>query len=400
MSNVSSVIPVRRSAAQTLEGEHEARPTQPLPEAWQGTSGITDQVSAVLSLACRRRDAKMANAEMNVAANHQRQEQDFEDMQRALEQARKEVESGGVFDWLSEDTSIVGLAGLVTCTWPVYAADLAVHKSGLIENEAKVDLFDAGAYLAAGPAGLAASYVIRNHGDELAAPLVAELERGSLAPSGTSAKLRAGGDVLRQNPLGEGRAEITDKDIKPLVKDVIMVEMIAAGAVAAPFTGGSTLVVTGAIVAAALSTAAYVVERTQAFGDDSGKVAMGLSIGGAVAGITSGVAGALAKQGATEAAKQAAERGARVTTSVSSGTQSALTSADTVIRAHHSARALDLSADAEGIGASIRRSQRITSQLVDGAHEDSKTYERIKSSAVEACMTEAQTLVTLSAVKA
>lgn len=400
MSNVSNVTPVRRSATQETEAQPAARQASVLPPAMQGSAGITDNVSAVLSLACRRRDTKMLSAETQVAANHERQQQEFQEMQRALEQARKEVESGGVFDWLSEDTSIVGLAALVTCTWPVYAADLAVHKSGLIENEAKVDLFDAGAYLAAGPAGLAASYVIRNHGDELAAPLVAELERGSLAPSGTTAKLRAGGDVLRQNPLGEGRAEITDKDIKPLVKDVIMVEMIAAGAVAAPFTGGSTLVVTGAIVGAALSASAYVVQRTQAFGDDSGKVAIALGIGGAVTGLATGIGGALMKEGAKELAAQGAERAARITTGVTSGAQGSLTSTDTVIRAHHNARALDLSADAEELGASIRRSQRITEQLIDGADEDSKTYERIKGSAIDACSKDAEINVTISAVKA
>jgi len=400
MSTVSNVTPTRRTATQDCEGPPQTRAAAVLPAAMQGSAGLTDNVSALLSLACRRRDTKMANAETQVAANHEREQQEFQEMQRALEHARKEVESGGLFEWLSEDTSIVGFAALVTCNWPVYAADLAVHKSGLIENEAKVDVFDAGVYLVAGPGGLAASYVIRNHGDELVAPLVAELERGSLAPSGSTARLRAGGDVLRQNPLGKGRVEITDRDVKPLVKDVIMVEMIAAGAVAAPFTGGSTLVVTAAIVAAALSTAAYFVERTQAFGDDSGKVAMGLSIGGAVVGVTSGVAGALAKQSATVAAKQAAERGARIAKGVTSGAQASMQSADTVIRAHHGARALDLSADAEEIGASIRRSQRITNQLLEGAREDSKTYERIKNSAVESCMTEAQTLVTLATVKA
>lgn len=400
MSSVSQVAGKQPTAApECPPAPVSATPLMPCA-VLQGEAGITDNVAAVLSLACRRRDAKVSSAETKVAENHEREQQAFEDMQRALEQARKEAASGGMFEWLSEDTSVVGFAGLVTFTWPVYAADLAVHKSGLVHNEAKLDLADAGAYLACGPMGLAASYVIRNHGDELAAPLVAELERGALAPSGTSAKLHAAGDVLRQNPLGQGRAEITDRDVKPMVKDVIMVELIAAGAVAAPFTGGSTLVVTGAIVAAALSAAAYVVERTRAFGNASGDVAMGLSIGGAAAGLTAGVAGALAKQAATTAAKQAAERGARLAVSVNSATHASLTSTDTIIRGHHGARALDLSADAEEIGASIRRSQRITQQLVEGAREDSATYERIKGTAVQACLTDAQTTVTLSALKA
>jgi hypothetical protein len=84
------------------------------------------------------------------------------------------------------------------------------------------------------------------------------------------------------------------------VAKVAAVVVAVAGSV---FTGGSSLVIAAAIVAASLSAGAMVVKETHMFGKLSDKIGMGMEIASAVIGVAAGGAGALQ---AAEKAQQTA----------------------------------------------------------------------------------------------
>lgn len=134
--------------------------------------------------------------------------------------------------------------------------------------------------------------------------------------------------------------------LKKFAGTVAKVAAVVAAVAGSVFTGGSSLIIAAAIVAASLSAGAMVVRETHMFGKLSDKIGMGMEIGAAVIGVAACGAGALSAAGAVEKAATLAKV-ATTTAQVTGAAATATGAAAGVVVAGHQHDADLAAADGE-----------------------------------------------------
>ncbi len=328
---------------------------------------------------------KQAKTERNVAQMER---------QEALERARQEASKGGFFKWVSDDLGLGGVAGLATFNYALVAADLTLHKTGIIHH-LQLDLVDGAAVMYRSPEVIAADVLLR---------------KTDLTPESVKEQL----DKLG---LGTSVPGISDEDVKPVVDRAIQINLLVAGTASSILTAGSTGALVVAIVGAALSVSGTVVQET----GGSEKLALGLEIAGAAC--TLGSCGVSMKDGVENAAKAADKAGDKLaanaaakaadktvfgasratSANIAAGGAGLLTDGtsgiDTIVRTVH-----QHAADTENIKAqealdTLQRLEHLLDQLIDGAKETHESHQRATETLQGAMQTHDQTLLMASSMR-
>jgi len=190
----------------------------------------------------------------------------------ALQRAQDAAKKGGVFDWISDNLGLGGVAGLVTFNYAAVAASVAVHELGILKNM-KIDVVDVGA-LATGRLDAVASDVI--------------LRKLDIAPEQAR-------DIVAKCGIPKDAPGISDEDVKPVAKKVLMANLFIAGLTATALTGGSTAGILVAVAGVGISAGGSYVAENKALdgllGDGTSKwVGLGMEIYGTAASALAGFA--------------------------------------------------------------------------------------------------------------
>lgn len=367
-----------------------ASPTLPeLPAPRTEIDGIQDAMAKLYAvLASVQRDqTKCAESSVKtalVAKKHAERERDEQ-----LAQAKREAEEGGVFKWFSDDIGVLGVIGLATFNYPLVGADLALHKTGLVDD-LKLDVLDAAALGIGGPEMVVADVLLR---------------KLSITPE----ELK---QVLDDLGMGKSVPGISDQDVEPIVDKAIIANLMIAGALASVFTAGSTTAIVVACIGLALSGAGMV---TQAAGGPE-EVALGLQIAGAACSIGSAfVGGGAATASASAAAKtgsssagatskaSAAARvaAARTAAKIVNGASAVLNGADKIVVTVHQKASDDANERATAARHALTRLERLLDDVIASLEESQESHKRTAATVQSALQTynQTQTAVASSMLK-
>jgi hypothetical protein len=112
-----------------------AGPAALLPPIEQPSAEVVrDAMTELYEILARLRDVQMDQSKGEIETAKIARAVAEREKEDALRRAREAAEEGGFFDWLAEDVGLVGVAALVTFQWHVAAADIAAHKSGVVET--------------------------------------------------------------------------------------------------------------------------------------------------------------------------------------------------------------------------------------------------------------------------
>ncbi len=336
-----------------------------LPEPAAGALDDTAKMFLVLS---QMRESQGKAAMESTEVTHKHRQIETERAREALQRAQEEAAKGGFLDWLSKDMGIIGAAALATAQWPVMAADIAMHKVGVVD-EMKIDALDVGA-LATG------------RFDVLVADAL--LRKTAASPD----ELR---DLLDGVGLGADSLGVSDEDIQPYTKRMLEVAIVVAATAGSVLSCGT--LAGGCVVAAGLliSYSGQALAKTGALdgvlGEGATKwVGVGMQIYGAAA---AGVAGAT--MGATSAAKLAS--------TAMTSTTTATRSADQVVLAVHAHDARLAELDAERASAEVARMDRYIDELLEIVKESKKAQGRIQTLHAQVTNTQNETMLMASRMK-
>src|SRR5688572_605230 len=233
---------------------------------------MQDAMSMLYLMMSKLRDAQVCEGKTRVETNEARSEAQQERRKAELEAAQRAASEGGVFDWLSEDIGLAGAVGLCTFNYALVAADIAVHKLDIVDN-VKVDVVDVAA-------------VATGRWEVLAADIL--LRKTDLAPEEARA-------IVEQVGIPQDAPGISDEDVKPIARDLLIANLVIASLVATVFTAGTTTGLCIALAGLAISTAGSQVAKHKVFDDVFGKdssqwIGLGMQIYGAAASCMSGLA--------------------------------------------------------------------------------------------------------------
>lgn len=300
-------------------------PEPMLPPQEDALAGLFRAMSALQS-------ARTERAQTTVERTQAQREAAREANAKALREAQEAAERGGLLDFIAKDTGIIGVAAICTCQWALAAADVALHKSGVLEN-LRVDLGDA-AVLATGRLDLLAADVV-----------VRKLELGP-----DEAR-----ELLRDVGLGDHLPGLSDADVEPIAKEVIEVALLVMATTSSVLTAGSTAALVLAVAGAALSLGGSVVAKTRALGEESKWVGLGAQVTGALLTGGSGFVGGAAK--AATHAKAAA--------TITGATSQAVRGGETMVLAVNKSAAEHATLDAEVARADMKRLDRVIEEWID-----------------------------------
>ncbi len=236
-------------------------------------STAQDGLSQMLALAMMMGDMQTNSAMTNVEAQQAQRDHMIAEAKAAEERARQAAEEGGFFDKVVGNMGVASVIGLCTFNYELVAADMAAH-AARSEKNAGFDGLDALA-MTQGPATF----------------LVAEMRKSDVAPEAMR------GDV--------GPKLCEDSDVAKYKKDTLVANLMIAGSVAAPLTGGaSTAMIALALAGAAISIAGSQVAKSDVFGASSKWVGLGAEIVGSICSMGAGM-GAAPTAGAVAAADAA-----------------------------------------------------------------------------------------------
>lgn len=358
----------------TIEVVHRpCAPAQACPRAagLQGGAAarlLPDPASAEASLAASNlaklyavmmqiRDAHARESKGKIESDRAERDLAEREHKEALERAKKAAEEGGFFDWLSEDIGLAGAVGLVTFNYALVAADIAAHKLDLVDN-LEVDVVDLGA-------------VVTGRVDVLAADIL--LRKTDLAPPEAR-------ELLEKVGIPRDAPGISDEDVKPVAKKLLLANLFVVGVTASVLSGGSTAGICVALAGVALSTAGgYVAEEKVldgVFGKGSSRwIGLGMQITGALASGMSGLApGAAAVSGSTRVAA----------TAIQGGT-TALKGTDKVVTAVHEHERDDANIAAESARLRLARLDRILDMVIEATKELQQSH-RKTGDLIQSCL--------------
>lgn len=293
----------------------------------------------------KMRDAMVGQANRQTDAAKAQRDAAAEAQQKALERAKEASEKGGFMDWIADGIGLGGAAGLVTFNYTLVAADLAVHKLGLLDElelDEKIDVVDVAA-------------VATGRWDVLAADVI--LRKTELTP-------KEARDIVEKCGIPRDAPGISDDDIKPVAKKLLAANLLIASATATVLSCGTTGALCVAVAGMAISAAGTYVAQQNAvdkvFGEGSSKwIGLGMQIYGTAAACMSGFAG-----GAAIAPGNAA-RGAALAHGLTAGVRGT----DQVVTAVHDHERDVANIDAEKARYQLARLDRVLDAIVDGMKE-------------------------------
>ena len=368
---MSGVAPVRAPAAYAPRAMESGGPNSPaslLPAAEAPAIGQLQGAMADLYLVMSQlRDAQVGVSKMRVDSAELDRKIAERERADAMAKAREAAEKGGVFDWLSKDIGLAGVVGLVTLNYALVAADIAAHKLDVVEN-VKIDVVDVGA-------------VATGRWEVLAADIL--LRKTDLAP-------KEARELLEKCGIPKDAPGISDEDVKPVAKKLLMANLMVASLVATVFSAGTTTGVCIALAGIAISAAGSKIAEHQlldgVFGKGSSKwIGLGMQIYGAAA---SGMSG-LAKGAALGAAEKAAG-------AVVHGATAGVRAADQVVLAVHEKERDDANTAAESARLALMRLDRLLEMLIEGIKETTQSSRRAGESLQGAIATANQTHLALA----
>jgi hypothetical protein len=347
-------------------------PLLPATEA-PTTGSMQDAMEALYSIMGQLRDAQ-ANASRG-RVNVKAQERDIaaREQAEALKRAREAAEKGGLFDWISKDIGLAGAVGLVTFNYALVAADVAAHKLDLVDN-LKIDVVDVGA-LATGRYDVLAGDIL--------------LRKLDIAP-------KEARELLEKCGIPKDAPGISDEDVRPVAKKLVMANMWIASATATALSAGTTVGLCIALAGLAISTAGGEIAKAGTFDGLFGKgssqwIGLGMQIYGAAATGMSGLANgtslhAAVKLGAAAKAGAAATQGTLVTARA----------ADHAVIASNEKTRDDENIKAEQAKLMLLRLERVIDALIDGIKEASESSRKVGESLQGAIATLDQTHLALA----
>jgi len=375
------------AVAGSTEGHHGSTSPSIVPTL-PGPSELVDSTQDTLAqlYAClvAFQKEQTVTAQSDVKTNDAARKNAERQREAELAKAKREAEKGGLFKWISDDIGLLGVVGLATFNYGLVAADLALHKTELVDN-LKLDLVDAAVFAYGRPEIMVADVLLR---------------KLDIAPDEVKQKL----DELG---LGESVPGISDEDVKPAVDKVLAANLMIASSVASVLTAGSTTALVVACIGIALSTAGT---ATQWAGGPE-ELAFGLQLAGAGCSIASAFmgggaataaskAGTTAKTGGAAAAStsKTAQMGARAVAAktaakIVNGTSAALNGVDTLVRSVHEKAGDDANERATAARHALARLERLLDDIIDGLRESQESFKRTTSIVQSTLQTHNQTLV-------
>jgi hypothetical protein len=354
-STATGIVPGSALQPQTATSS----PTIPvLPTPTSGVDGTQDALARLYAMLAQLQTTHAQGAKNDITVNQALRQNAQRARDEALAKAKREAEKGGLFDWICKDIGLLGVAGLATFNYGLVAADLALHKSGAVQN-LKLDILDAGLVAYGRPEIIAANVLLR------------KLE---IAPDEIEKKL----DELG---LGKSVPGISDEDVKPIVDKAVMANLFVLGTAASVLTAGSTTAIVIACVGLALSSGATVV---QAAGGPEW-LAVGMQIGGLACSLSSAAAtGGTAQVVAGQIAK---------------GVSDGLSGVDTIVRTIHQHAADKALYRATEVRHTLQRLERLLDGIIEGLQEGQESHKRTSSILQQTLQTHNQTLVLASSMK-
>jgi hypothetical protein len=312
-------------------------------------------------LMSQMRDVQVGEGKVRVNCAKVDRDVQLKEQEEAMRRAKEAAEEGGVFDWLSKDIGLAGCVGLVTFNYALVAADIAAHKTDLVDN-VKIDVIDVAA-------------VATGRYDVLAADIL--LRKTDLAPEEARALLEKAG-------LPKDVPGISDDDVKPIAKKLLIANLIVASVVATIFSAGTTTGLCIALAGLAISAAGSQVSEhkllDKVFGEGTSKyIGLGMQIYGAACSGMSGLAsGAALSTVASNGVLKGVEFSAR-TKAVAIAAQggiTALNGTDQMVIAANEEAAADANIDAEEARMKLARLERLLDFLIEGLKESNRSHRK------------------------
>ena len=321
----------------------------------------------------QKEQTNVATTQVGVARSERQLEQTRRQNElAAAERAARAKAKGGIFGWLKKDIGVLGVVGLATFNYGLVAADIALHKTGVVKD-VKLDVADA--------------FVFAN------AWIKPELVVADILLRKLDATPHQIKDALDEIGLGESTPGISDQDVKPIVDKMVTINLMVAGAAASVLTAGSTTALVIALVAAAMSAGAF------ASGEAGGPewLTMSLAIGGAATSLGGGIAsGVSAMKVAGDASRIAA---ANAAAGVVTATNGAIGGIDTMIAASHQKDVDDHTINAEEAKNAIARLEHMLDELIDTLKEGKDAQKRITEGVNQLLDTYDNSLINTAAIR-
>ncbi len=320
-----------------------------LPPAPAPCLGAAQDVMSQLYAALGKlRDIQMATSKSHVEEAQAQQERVLAEQKEASRRAKEASEKGGLFDWLSKDIGLAGAVGLCTFNYALVAADVAVHKLDIVEN-VKVDVVDVAA-------------VATGRWEVLAADIL--LRKTDIAPEEARA-------ILEKVGIPRDAPGISDEDVRPIAKDLLMLNLLVASIAATVLSCGSTTAICIALAGIAISAAGTQVAKHKTFdgvlGNGSSEwIGLGMEIYGATAASMAGMA---------PGASSLAQNGARAAMIVNGGS-SILRGGDKIATTINTRARDEANIDVEAAKQQLKRLERMVELLIDGLKETQQSHKR------------------------
>jgi hypothetical protein len=304
-------------------------------------AALSDALSLLYLSMSEDRDTQMyASKELvHNAANAREAAAKFQEEQ--LRKAREAAEEGGFFDWVADDLGIAGAIGLVTFNYAAVAADVAAHKLHLLDD-VKIDVIDVGA-------------AATGRVDVLAGDVV--LRKTDIAPEEARR-------ILERAGIPKDAPGISDADVKPVAKKLLMANLALLGLTASVMSGGSTTGICIALAGVAISAGgSYVAQEgtlDPVFGQGTSKwIGLGMQVYGSLA------AGLACMAPGPSVFAQAA----RVTAAAAQGATNVMNGSDQVVTSIHEHTRAMASIEADEAKARLAKLDRFLDCVMDTIQE-------------------------------
>lgn len=304
--------------------------------------GMQDVLSALYLVISALRDDEVRSGQTRISSEKGHEEAALAEKRSAEKRAEGAARRGGLFDAIARDVGLAGAIGLLTFDYALVAADVCAHELGIVGN-LKVDCVDAGAFMTGRVDVLAADVVLRK------LEITPDVAKKLVAKAG----------------IPEDAPGISDADVQPVAKKLVMANLLVASATASVLSCGTTAGLTIAAVGLAMSLAGSYVAEHKVFGAGPSEwVGLGMEIYGALASGMSGLApGGAAIEGAAVAG-------------VINGGLDVVRGGDRIVSAVHRHEADEANVDAEAAKQKIARLERVLDMIIDGIRETRETHQK------------------------
>jgi hypothetical protein len=336
---------------------------------------VLSQLQAILSTS---RTQSLTRSETSVRTNQASRREAEHARDEALERAREESESEGLFDWITKDIGLIGLVGLLTLNPALVVADLVAHKTGIVDN-LRLDVVDVAVVAFGMPALLAADILLR--------------------------KLECTPDCVRETldelGLGSSVPGISDEDVQPIVDKALVINLLILSAAVTVATAGTTAALVVGGLALGLSCGSLV----SAWAGGPEELTLGLAIGGAALSLGSGLASSAASTAARGAGAASARAALsprladlKLVSSALSGANAAIQGMDGVLSAVHTKNADEARDQATQARQTLTQLERLLDCILHGLKDAKDSAERTNELIQSALETHRQTLRFTSAM--